>query len=63
MGWASHLPNDRLRAVAEQHYPRGAAGENAMPIRAFATWPETEAWAGQQIRDPAGDQVRNPARP
>jgi len=56
VGWASHLPNDRRRAVAEQHYSRGAGdtgGENAMPIRAFATWPETEAWAGEQIRDPA----------
>jgi hypothetical protein len=52
VAWASYLPDERRRAAAEQHYARGvdqAAGTPSMPIRTFATWPETEAWAGQQL--------------
>jgi hypothetical protein len=52
MGWASYLPDERHRAAAEQRYTRvtgEVAGATTMPIRMFATWPETEAWAGQQV--------------
>jgi hypothetical protein len=51
VGWASYLPDERLRAAAEQQYARAdqPVGAPSMPIRTFATWPETEAWAGQQI--------------
>jgi len=52
VGWASYLPDERLRAAAERQYARGAHQASrvpSMPIRTFATWPETEAWAGQQI--------------
>jgi hypothetical protein len=54
VGWASYLPDERLRAAAEQQFARRAdqpTGVPSMPIRTFATWPETEAWAGQQIWD------------
>ncbi len=47
VAWASCLPDDRLRAAAEQHGALGGDQPAGMPIRTFATWPETEAWAGQ----------------
>lgn len=48
VGWASYLPDERARADLERRYGRPDAA--AMPVRAFATWPETEAWASDRAR-------------
>lgn len=49
-GWASYLPDEQLRAAAEKRYANGTGHTGrSMPIRTFATWRETEAWAGQQL--------------
>jgi hypothetical protein len=49
VGWANYMPDDQRRAATELHYSRAAG----MPLRAFATWRETEAWAGDQIKQTA----------
>ena len=46
VAWANYMPDDQRRVATEKRYSRPAG----MPLRAFATWPETEAWAGDQIK-------------
>lgn len=46
VAWANYMPDDQRRAATEQHYSRKAG----MPLRAFATWRETEDWAGNQVK-------------
>jgi hypothetical protein len=51
-GWASYLPDEQLRAAAEKRCANGSEHTDhatTMPIRTFATWRETEVWAGQQL--------------
>lgn len=48
LAWATCVPDETLRSLTEEQYARYTAGR--MPLRTFATWPETEGWAGDQVR-------------